>query len=108
MNYNDKVRLSSKDVDLIKRAFIKYFLDGDHLWLFGSRANLSKRGGDIDLYIETAYADVSQANCCQRAFYIELQEVLGEQKIDIVLNLLTQNYSLLIYDVARTEGVRLV
>jgi predicted nucleotidyltransferase len=48
-----EVRLPDKDLDQIKVLF-KSFFNKDHLWLFGSRVNLSKKGGDIDLYIETS------------------------------------------------------
>jgi hypothetical protein len=55
------MRLSQKYIDIITHTFKKYFLSNDRLLLFGSRVDDSKRGGDIDLYIETHYetADIT-------------------------------------------------
>ena len=75
-------------------------------WL--KRANPKARGGDIDLYIETTILDVSTAVDKNTAFVIELYDKIGEQKIDVVLNLITRDYKLAIYEVAREEGIKLV
>ena len=52
------------------------------LWLFGSRADDSKKGGDIDIGILSSKVDVMEEiyirqNICDR---------LGEQKIDLVVS----------------------
>ena len=51
------------------------------VYLFGSRIDDSKKGGDIDLLV--------MSNCLnrddKRSIKIKLYEILGEQKIDIVL-----------------------
>jgi hypothetical protein len=46
--------------DVIRNSFRQCFGGEDHLWLFGSRVNDHKRGGDIDLYVETNL-DTNQA-----------------------------------------------
>lgn len=102
------VRLANKDLEIIKQSFVKYFLTKDHLWIFGSRVDLNKHGGDIDLYIETSYENIKEAINSEILFYSALQNLLGEQRIDIVVNSLKQNHSLLIYDIAKTEGVKLI
>ncbi len=102
------VRLPSEDLANIRLAFKRHFLSDDHLWLFGSRVDLEKRGGDIDLYIETHEPDTAVATKKQSDFVIELWDHLGEQKIDVVLNMLAHDYHLPIYDLAKTEGVLLV
>jgi len=104
-----KVRLSDYDVSQIITLFKKYFGPEDHLWIFGSRVDLTKRGGDIDLYIETKDPIASSANRKRADYRIALWDVIGEQKIDIVLNLIAaEPYDLLIYKVARAEGIQLV
>jgi RimJ/RimL family protein N-acetyltransferase len=102
------VRLSIQDSIALENAFRKYFLKEDCLWVFGSRANLSKRGGDIDLYIETHFESVDAAYEAKKDFLIEFENVIGEQKIDIVLNRLNSHYSLPIYEIAKTKGVKIL
>lgn len=102
------VRLRESDVKIVIEAFKKYFDAEDHLWLFGSRADLSKRGGDIDLYIETLESDLDVLLRKKSRFLNELWDRLGEQKIDIVLHRLTEENKLPIYSVAREQGVLLV
>jgi len=102
------IRLTPFEIDAICASFRTYFTSEDHLWLFGSRVNPKARGGDIDLYIETTLLDASAAVDKQTAFVIELYEKIGEQKIDVILNLLTRDYELAIYEVAREQGVQLV
>lgn len=100
------MRLSEDYIRDIKETFKQYFLPGDHLWLFGSRVDLEKRGGDIDLYIETNYKDIKKVHEAENKFWIDLQDKLGEQKIDIVVKY--NDTELLIYEIARKEGVLLV
>ena len=51
------------------------------VYLFGSRVDDSKKGGDIDLLIMTDRLTSDD----KRTIKIKLYEVLSEQKIDIVL-----------------------
>lgn len=101
------VRLEPSQVLAICQTFRTNFLENDHLWLFGSRANLSKRGGDIDLYIETTIQPLRKALDAKNKFYIQLIKQLGDQKIDIVIND-QQGSNKLIYDIAKTEGIQLI
>lgn len=102
------IRLSPQEVEAIYTAFRRFFGPEDHLWLFGSRVNPNARGGDIDLYIETTLPDASTVVDQKIAFVGELYQKIGEQKIDVVLHLLTSDFHLPIYDIARQEGVQLV
>ncbi len=45
------MRLSHKDISIITDTFQEYFNSGK-IYLFGSRVDDSKKGGDLDLYIE--------------------------------------------------------
>ena len=99
------VRLTQFEIDAIVSSFYEFFKPEDNIWLFGSRADTSKRGGDIDLYIKTSIKDYSEAFYKKRDFSIKLQDIIGEQKIDIVLDLGTQE--LPIYQIAKTTGVKL-
>lgn len=103
-----KVRLSDKDLEQIKLLFRKFFGEDDHLWLFGSRVDLTRRGGDIDLYIETREVDNDITWKKERSFRAGLQNTLGEQKIDVVTNILPRKFVIPIYNEAKSTGVMLI
>lgn len=103
-----QVRLSVSEVNAIKEAFGQHFASKDHLWLFGSRTNPEERGGDIDLYIETTIHPSAEALNRKISFVCDLYERIGLQKIDVVLNVVGSDFHLPIYDVAKSEGMKLV
>ncbi|MFZ2726375.1 MAG: nucleotidyltransferase domain-containing protein [Methylococcaceae bacterium] len=77
------MRLSSFEINTIKNSAKKYFGDDVQVLLFGSRVDDNKRGGDIDLYIISPLTN----NIYQQKikFLVELQSLLGEQKIDVLI-----------------------
>ena len=97
------MRLKKIEVEHIKRSAKECFGENVKIYLFGSRVDDKKLGGDIDLYIET---DISE-NILRRKLkmLVELEKLLGEQKIDIVINNFL--YDKYIYQVAKDEGIRL-
>jgi predicted nucleotidyltransferase len=78
------IRLAPWEADTIRRATAAHFGAGVRVWLFGSRADPSRRGGDIDLYLEPA---ANQPDTLERELrlYAALQLALGEQRIDLVV-----------------------
>lgn len=100
------IRLTDREVLAISKAFRLFFQADDHLWLFGSRTDLDKRGGDIDLYVETNIKDASIVNTNKLKFLAELENILGEQKIDVIVN--SAEEELPIHFVAKTEGIKLL
>lgn len=60
---------------------IKSFDTNARVYLFGSRVDDTKLGGDIDLLV---FSECMTSDN-KRAVRIKLYELLGEQKIDIVL-----------------------
>lgn len=101
------VRIPEEDLVIIRQTFAQCFEQQDQLWLFGSRVDDNKRGGDIDFYIETQLSKDAGYEA-ERIFVRQLHEQLGDQKIDVVLKFLDSDESLLIYRVAKAKGVRLV
>ena len=75
------MKLIESEVHSIKRAFIETFEDGK-IYLFGSRVDDSKRGGDIDLLIVSDTLTKKDL----RLIRIDFFKHFGEQKIDIVLD----------------------
>ena len=102
------MRLTEAQVKAIIESFSLYFMKGDKIWLFGSRVDDSKKGGDIDLYIETNYDDLFIVTKKEIEFVTNLKKIIGDQKIDIVVNVLSQNQQLSIYAEAKNTGVQLL
>lgn len=101
------MRLTPHEITAIKNATQYWFGKTARVWLFGSRADDTKRGGDIDLYIETNIKDAAKTVKVKLEFLIELQEKIGEQKIDVVLHRKGCKQKLKIYHIAKTTGVLL-
>ncbi len=77
------MRLSLRYINTIKKYFYQFFKEGD-IYLFGSRVDDSKKGGDIDLYLVLK----NHKNLFEKKikFLSRIKRELGEQKIDVVFN----------------------
>ncbi|RUM69166.1 MAG: nucleotidyltransferase domain-containing protein [Sulfurovum sp.] len=95
------MRLSDKQHQAIKKYFLEVFKEGQ-IYLFGSRTDEHKRGGDIDLYIQTE----NKKNLMHKKvnFLIKLKREIGLQKIDVVFD---KGLDRAIDKVAMQEGIRL-
>jgi len=102
------MRLTEKELTTIKKIFYQYFNENDHLWLFGSRASDLKRGGDIDFYIETLFSNKDIVLASKLNFIVELKKQIGDQKIDVVVNILSDNQPLPIYDKPKKTGIQII
>jgi len=75
------MRLSNEEIELLKRKL--YSLSNEaKLYLFGSRIDDSKRGGDIDLLVVSSKLTKRD----MRVLRVEFFKHFGEQKLDIVLD----------------------
>lgn len=101
------MRLTSKQITVIKEALNKYFGTDAKVWLFGSRVDDSKRGGDIDLYIETTLESAKKTVEARVRFLVEIKLKLDDQKIDVVLKQKDSPEELLIYKIAKETGIQL-
>lgn len=101
------MRLSPDEIKAIISSFKQYFSDSDTLYLFGSRTDDNKRGGDIDLLIETLESNQDLHFENKIHFITAVKQQIGEQKIDVVM--CVKNASdLPIDNHARETGVKLV
>ena len=76
------VRLTEQQRAVIRQAGLRYF--GVVPQLFGSRLDDGRLGGDIDLFIPGDWG--AEGTLRKRlAFLAEVKGVLGEQKIDLLL-----------------------
>ncbi len=101
------MRLSSESRAVIKRAAEASFGGGAVVRLFGSRVDDTKRGGDIDVLIETTLEDPGQIVFAHTRFLSLLYQQLGEQKIDVLIDYPGRKSHPPIFDVARREGLTL-
>jgi len=79
------MRLTEKQITVIKALTSRHFGEDANVVLFGSRVDDALRGGDIDLLIE-ANCSPKRALSAKMALYAGLQKRLGEQRIDIVVH----------------------
>lgn len=99
------MRLTAEQSDLIKNATHRALGAPSRVWLFGSRVNDVRRGGDIDLFVETdtTLPNRAQAIC---KIYGAIIMALGDRKVDVLLkDGRTPNAP--IFDIAKRTGVLL-
>ena len=101
------MRLTEQQHSTIRSIVAETFGAGACVWLFGSRVDDSKRGGDIDLLIETDQVDINAITRAEIAFLTKLQMKLGEQKIDVLLDYPSRKTHPPIFSIARKTGILL-
>jgi len=75
------MRISERERQVLVSAVQKIDRSAS-IWLFGSRTDNSKRGGDIDIAVLSDKIHIKEKMKLKRAIYNEL----GEQKIDLVIS----------------------
>lgn len=97
------MRLTTEQVQFIKATIARHFGEDARVWLFGSRVDDARRGGDVDLYVEVPAAPAD--------LFMQRIRCLGELKeglpypVDLVVA--DAKLSRPIDRIARAEGVRL-
>lgn len=74
------MRLKPEEIKAIKES-IRLFDEDAKIWLYGSRTDDNKRGGDIDLLIFSEKLGFSE----KLKIKVQLYKKIGEQKIDILI-----------------------
>lgn len=97
------MRLTESEIIIIKDAARQLFGSNIKIFLFGSRVDDSRKGGDIDLYIETEKDSLLQDKI---SFLSQLKWDLGDQKIDVLVNA-PNIEDRKIFHIARQTGVEL-
>ncbi len=101
------MRLNNHQAEVIRQAAWEAFGRGVELRLFGSRADDTKKGGDIDLYIATDAGSAEDLIKAELAFMVKVKSALGEQKIDLLVDYPSRRHRPPIFDIARNTGVLL-
>ena len=76
----NKIRLTEEEIKTIKNIIQKYDPEAKII-IFGSRTDLSKKGGDIDILIISKRIDYK----LRRKIRVDLLLALGDRKIDIIV-----------------------
>jgi predicted nucleotidyltransferase len=99
------MRLSPHEQAVIHRSARDCFGTQAQVLLFGSRVNDARRGGDIDLLIDTPPTDPTLIAQAHLRFLAQLYAQLGEQKIDVLIDYPARQHDLPIFRIAREQGV---
>ncbi len=97
------MRVTPRQIETVKMLAHRHFGDDAEVWLFGSRVDDSKKGGDYDFLIETSF-DQSDAIIEHKiALIAELQPStpFEDEKIDCVLKRRSSSFEIPIYAIAK-------
>lgn len=79
------MRLTPEQINIIKEKTALIFGDDSKIYLFGSRTDDNKKGGDIDLFIDLDKEIESPVLKTIRLNGL-IQQAIGMQKIDIIFH----------------------
>jgi predicted nucleotidyltransferase len=99
------MRISAEQQQIIVDAVHQLFGQQGSVRLFGSRVDDQHKGGDLDLLVELPHLPVD-AHWQAARLEARLQQLLGEQKIDVILAG-PENASLPIVQEASRTGIPL-
>ena len=100
------MRLTIDQLNAIRSASVTAFSPDVGVWLFGSRVDDQKKGGDVDLLVQPSASATDQLFSRKIRFLTELERQLGERKIDVVIEVPGDTRP--IVEVAHATGVRVV
>lgn len=99
------MRLEQRTLRVIKELAEKYFGEDCEVRIFGSRVDDTKKGGDIDIYIETS---VTEGILDRKVdFLTELKVRIGDQKIDLIVKKRQEESGIPIYEFAKRKGIKI-
>jgi len=95
------MRLNKNQIRAIKKLSLSIF-NSSNTYIFGSRADDSLKGGDIDIYIQTNKKDGILKS--KITFLREFDKICGEQKVDLLID--NNRIKKEIFEIAK-KGIRL-
>jgi predicted nucleotidyltransferase len=94
------MRLTPAQIDTIQSTVHAVLGEGAQVTLFGSRVDDQQKGGDVDLYVETAQPDLMKKIRCK----VSLQDQL-DLPVDLIVKPLGDRSPIAM--IAKQEGIRL-
>jgi len=101
------MRVTRQQISVFNRFARHYFGEDAVLWLFGSRVDDRKKGGDYDFMVETQLNNADEIVERKIALLAQLQDTaeFEDEKIDIVVKRTHSPFDTPIYSIAKFEGV---
>jgi predicted nucleotidyltransferase len=94
------MRLTPAQIDTIQSTVHAVLGEGAQVTLFGSRVHDEQKGGDVDLYVETAQPDLMKKIRCK----VSLQDQL-DLPVDLIVKPHGDRSPIAL--IAKQEGIRL-
>lgn len=103
------MRVTADQLKTIRNLVRRYFGEDAKLWLFGSRVDDRKKGGDYDFLIETSLTDPDEIISRKIDLITRLQSSypFEDEKIDIIVKRRQSAFDMPIYQIAMHEGMRI-
>lgn len=101
------MRLTQQEIQIIKSTVNEVMGEQAKVWLFGSRVDDNKRGGDIDLLVQADLFDPMDRVRKKSRLWAKLQYRLGDQRIDIILTAAKPEEQQPIEQIAKQTGLLL-
>ncbi|MDD2768312.1 MAG: nucleotidyltransferase domain-containing protein [Methylococcus sp.] len=103
------MRITPHQIETVKKLVHCHFGEDSDIWLFGSRVDDSKKGGDYDFFIETSLKQPDAIIEQKIALLGDLQTsaYFEDEKIDLIVRRRDSNFDIPIYSIAKKEGIRL-
>ena len=99
------MRLTAEQREVIRNAVREVYGEDSRLWLFGSRVDDARRGGDIDLLVRPDTSSGGHTLMDKVRLLGKLERGLGERKIDILIE--TPDDQRPIVKIAHESGISL-
>ena len=91
-SYYELIRLSALQRQVLKQTAWDCIDPDVRVRLFGSRTVDTRKGGDIEIMIETQLQDSGQTDRAHSQFLARVKPALGEQKFNVQINKLDRQY----------------
>ena len=101
------MRLNQVQVETLKRIAAEVFGPQAGLMVFGSRADDTRRGGDIDLYVTGMDEPMGKLLDAKLLFLVKAKQALGDQRMDVVFAPAPHQKRLPIHQEAERTGIPL-
>ena len=79
------MRLTEEQIEAIRISVNEVYGLGAQVWLFGSRVDERRRGGDIDLLVCPAATHIRPSLASKVRFLNKLERRIGERKVDVIV-----------------------